>query len=49
MNAEIEMQIEKLYREADEIKKREENAKDLKRKWKDFLRGQKDKNAERRK
>lgn len=48
MNAEIEMEIEKMYREADEIKRREENAKDLKRKWKIFLRGQK-KNAERRK
>lgn len=47
MNAEVEMELEKLYREADEIKKREENAKDLKRKWKDFLRGQKDKNAKR--
>ena len=48
MNAEIEMEMIKLYREADEIKRREENAKDLKRKWKIFLRGQK-KNAERRK
>lgn len=45
MNAEIEMEIEKMYREADEIKRREENAKDLKRKWNKFLRGQK--NAER--
>lgn len=41
MNAEIEMEMVKLYREADELKKREENAKDLKRKWEAFLRGQK--------
>lgn len=47
MNAEIEMEIEKLFREAEEIKRREENAKDLKRKWKEFLKGQKHKNAER--
>lgn len=47
MNAEIEMEIEKMYRDANEIKRREENAKDLKRKWDKFLRGQN--NAERRK
>lgn len=37
MNAEIEMQIEKLFREAEQIKRREENAKDLKIKWEKFL------------
>lgn len=47
MQAEIEMELEKMYRDADEIKRREENAKDLKRKWKDFLKGQNHKNAER--
>lgn len=47
MQAEIEMELEKMFREADEIKRREENAKDLKREWNKFLRGQK--NAERRK
>ena len=46
MNAEIEMELEKIFREADEIKRREENANDLKRKWEEFLRGQKN-NAER--
>lgn len=49
MNAEIEMEIEKMYRDANEIKRREENAKDLQRKWKQFLKEQKRKNAERRK
>ena len=48
MNAEIEMEMERLYREADEIKRREDNAKDLNRKWKRFLKGQAEKRAERR-
>lgn len=47
MQAEIEMELEKMYRDANEIKRREENAKDLKCKWKEFLKGQKRKNAER--
>ena len=51
MNGEIELKMVKLYRElcreAEDQVRREDNAKDLKRKWKAFLRGQ-DKNAERR-
>lgn len=47
MQAEIEMELEKMYRDADEIKRREENAKDLKQKWNKFLRGKSVKDVKR--
>ena len=45
MQAEIEMELEKMYRDADEIKRREENSRELKRAWKRFLKRQEEKNV----